>query len=1037
MERISTLPGLRALRRRVTGVVPDEKTYLVICAGTGGQASGSNDIMRVIKRYILEKGLSQQLSLRVTGCQGFCEMDPFILVKPRNNLYPKLQMKDVPRVIDAVLDGKVVEELLYRAPGESERAYQIQEDIPFFKHQTRTLLGQNVDLDPIRVYDAIKHGAYSALETILEENDPDWVIEEVVRSGLRGRGGGGFPTGRKWELARRSGRPGGEKYFICNADEGDPGAYMDRSLLEGNPHAILEGMVIAGIAIGATKGIIYVRTEYPLAIKHTRIALRQARDLGLLGHNILRMGYDFDIEIVRGAGAFVCGEETALIKSIEGKIGEPRQRPPYPIEKGLWGYPTCINNVETIANIPVIFKEGADRFAKVGVPGNSGTKIFSLVGKVRNTGLVEVPMGTTIEKIVHDIGGGSNTRFPVKAVQTGGPSGGCIPVRMFDLPIDYDSLAEAGSIMGSGGMIVMDEATCMVDVARYFLGFLKEESCGKCFSCRKGTQRMYELLDAITKGEATMGDLALLEELAQVVKDTTMCGLGHSAANPFLSTLKYFREEYIEHIVHKNCPAGVCKALVGAPCQNACPVGTEAWRYVAHISRGEFEQAYCVIREVNPLPSVCARVCHHPCETACRSGSAGGEPVAVRALKRFVTDTVDPEIYREEIVPAGKDAPRVAVVGAGPSGLAAAHALSLRGCKVTLIEAESKPGGMLTCAIPAYRLPRSVIEGEIAALLNKNIELVCDWALGRDFSLQDLFNDGYRAIYLALGSHRSRSLGIEREDCEGVHAGIRFLKAFNLDGRELARGAVGIIGGGNSAVDAARVAIRQREVSRVTVFYRRTRTEMPAYEEEIEAAVEEGVEIVPLVSPVGISSEDGRLKSVRFIRNRLGDRDASGRRRPVPEKGSEFAVDLDTLVVAIGEKPEADGIEGIPTTRWGTVAADGRTHVTERTGVFAGGDAVTGPNTVIEAIGDGKRAAQMILRYLAEKPVRAETSVRLPEVYIPAREGGEDETPAQRIDVRTLPVADRSKCFREVDLCPESEEGIREAGRCLRCDLEF
>ncbi|MHC4781302.1 MAG: (2Fe-2S) ferredoxin domain-containing protein, partial [Planctomycetota bacterium] len=427
MERISTLPALQSLRRRVTGVAPDEKTYLVVCAGTGGQASGSNDIMRVIKRTILEKDLNQQISLRVTGCQGFCEMDPFILVKPRNNLYPKLRMEDIPRVIEAVLDGKVVEDLLYKTPGEEGATYRTQEEIPFFKHQTRTLLGQNVNLDPIRVYDAIKQGAYSALETVLSKNDPDWIIGQVLRSGLRGRGGGGFATGRKWQLARGTGRQGGEKYFICNADEGDPGAYMDRSLLEGNPHAILEGMIIAGIAIGASQGIIYVRTEYPLAIKHTRIALRQAREMGLLGRDILKMGYDFDIEIVRGAGAFVCGEETALIKSIEGKIGEPRQRPPYPIEKGLWGHPTCINNVETIANIPVIFREGAERFAKVGVTGNSGTKIFSLVGKVRNTGLVEVPMGTSIEKIVHDIGGGSNTRFPVKAVQTGGPSGGCIP----------------------------------------------------------------------------------------------------------------------------------------------------------------------------------------------------------------------------------------------------------------------------------------------------------------------------------------------------------------------------------------------------------------------------------------------------------------------------------------------------------------------------------------------------------------------------------------------------------------------------------
>ncbi|MFC1706107.1 NADH-ubiquinone oxidoreductase-F iron-sulfur binding region domain-containing protein [Planctomycetota bacterium] len=570
MRHISTLTEFGSHRQVLMGERRRETPRIVLSAGTCGQAIGANDIMRILKRQILERGLHDQVELKITGCLGFCEMNPFIIVEPAMNLYPKLKMGDVPRIVDAVLDGGVVDELLYKEPL-SERRCQTQQEIPFFSGQKRMVLGRNQQLDPIRLFDYIETGGYAALDKVLTKGDPGWVVEEIKQSGLRGRGGAGFPTGRKWEFARSSGRNGTQKYVICNADEGDPGAYMDRGLLEGNPHSILEGMLIAGFAIGASQGFIYVRSEYPLAIKHAMIAIRQARDLGLLGRNILGTGVDFDIEIVRGAGAFVCGEETALIKSIEGQMPEPRQRPPYPIERGLSGYPTCINNVETLANVPIIINMGAAEYCKVGVSGNSGTKIFSLVGKIRNTGLVEVPMGTTVKELVYDIGGGAPGKAEVKAVQTGGPSGGCIPAHMFDLSIDYDSLTKAGSMMGSGGMIVMDDRTCMVDVARYFMNFLKDESCGKCFTCRRGTQRMHELLDEITRGEGTKEKLELLEELANVVKDTTMCGLGQTAPNPVLSTLRHFQDEYLEHVVNKRCPAGVCKSLITYSINENCP----------------------------------------------------------------------------------------------------------------------------------------------------------------------------------------------------------------------------------------------------------------------------------------------------------------------------------------------------------------------------------------------------------------------------------------------------------------------------------
>ncbi len=1042
MPQIRNLAGFKNYRLLVMGEPADDKPCLVICAGTGGQASGSNDIMRIIKRQILERELHDKLSLRTTGCLGFCEMDPFIIVEPGHHLYPKLKMEDVPVIIDATLKGQVVDRLLYREPG-SKEVFVTQHEIPFFRGQTRTILGHNQLLDPIRIVDYIRIGGYAALEKVLENPDPEWIVAEVVKSGLRGRGGAGFPTGKKWDLARRTPAPTGQKYVVCNADEGDPGAYMDRSLLEGNPHAILEGMIIAGIAIGATRGIIYVRSEYPLAIKHALIAVRQMRELGLLGENILGSGVNFDIEIVRGAGAFVCGEETALIHSIEGKMGEPRQRPPYPIQKGIFGCPTCINNVETLANVAPIISQGADEYIKVGVPGNTGTKIFSLVGKIKNTGLVEVPMGTKISEIVHEIGGGAVGKARVKAVQTGGPSGGCIPAARFDLPIDYDSLAAAGSIMGSGGMIVRDENTCMVDITKYFMNFLKEESCGKCFTCRKGTQRMYEILDDITRGEGTMDHLALLEELATVVKDTTMCGLGQSAPNPVLSTLRYFRYEYERHILHKRCDAFVCKDLVGAPCQSACPLGTEAWRYIAHVARGEYAEAYRVIRETNPLPSICARVCHHPCESRCRLGAGGlQDPVAIRALKRVVTDQVGPEVCPPlEIVNLGNAAARVAVVGGGPAGLTAAHNLSRRGYAVTLFEAEAELGGMALGGIPAYRLPREVLRKEIAALLNRNITVKCNTAMGRDFTIESLLADGFRAVFVSIGAHQSRRLELAGEEAEGIYPAMRFLKAYNLRGENLARGKVGIVGGGNSAIDAARVALRQPGVKSVTIYYRRTREEMPAFAEEIEAALAEGVKLKTLLAPVKLQTKkNGKLAGVEFQANTLGKIDASGRRRPVPLPGTEELVKLDTLIVAIGEQVNASGFAecGVDCRADGPICVDADTLSTSRAGVFAGGDAATGPNTLVEAIAAGKKAAVVIERYLQGETLQPPAERCVPRVFLEPVEVPEEERQhAERAEAPSIPVKERLGGAGEVELALSPEAAAKEARRCLRCDLEF
>ena len=1038
MERLESSGQFKALQELIAADRDPAIPVIVISAGTCGQASGANDLMRVAKREILCNGLVEKIRLRITGCHGFCQAEPSVLVEPEGVFYPKVGIQDMPRIISAACRHEAVSELVWEDPRTGLRIEK-QSEIPFFRSQTRTILSANEKIDPIRVYNYIAQGGYAAFVRVLEKRDPDWILEEVKASGLRGRGGAGFPTGVKWErLARQSNGQG--KFLVCNADEGDPGAYMDRSVLEGNPHSIIEGMLIGAYATGATDGVVYVRTEYPLAIKHLVIALRQARQLGLLGQSILGTGFSFDLQLVKGAGAFVCGEETALMRSVEGKRGEPRQRPPYPVEKGIGGKPTAINNVETWANIPIIIRTGAAEFSRIGTPHNTGTKIFSLVGKVKNTGLVEVPMGISIGEIVNEVGGGPAGKARIKAVQTGGPSGGCIPASMFDLPIDYDSLSKAGSIMGSGGMIVMDENTCMVDIARYFMNFLKDESCGKCFTCRKGTQRMWEILDDITSGRGTIEQLQLLEELALLVKDTTMCGLGQSASNPVLSTLRYFRQEYERHVWHKRCDAFVCKDLVGAPCQSACPLGTEAWRYIAHLARGEYQEAYRVIRESNPFPSACARVCDRQCEERCRLGTTGGQPIAIRALKRFITDRVDPHEFKPSRVSrSAAEGAAVAVVGSGPAGLAAAHYLSLDGYQVTVLEADPEPGGMLISGIPAYRLRRDVLRREIASLIDDNVTVQCNRALGRDFTIDDLFAGGYKAVFLALGAHKSRQLNIEGDNVTGVYPAIQFLKAFNLGARNLARGRVGVIGGGNSAIDAARVAIRQEEVAAVTILYRRTRADMPALAEEVNGAVEEGVVLETLVSPIKVLSKDDRLTGIDCVRNTLGKMDASGRAQPVPIPGTGFSMALDTLIITIGDEPDIDFLcsMAIALTQKGRLEADPDTLQTSRPGVFAGGDVVTGPSTVVDAIAAGKKAAAAIGRYLRGEQMRQPGELRQPSVWVEPVTRELETAATGRISSPTVPLELRKRSLSEVELPLSEEEAVFEARRCLRCDLRF
>jgi len=535
-------------------------TRISICAGAGCLATGAGKIIAAFGQEVEKQGLQCDTHIKGTGCPGFCERGPVVVIDPDDICYLQVTPNDVPEIVSRTIkEKKLVDRLLYVDPDSGEKAVR-EADIPFYKNQARNIIGNNIKIDPKCIEDYLALGGYSALAKVLFQMTPEQVVEEIKNSKLRGRGGGGFPTGIKWEAARNA--PADVKYVIVNADEGDPGAFMDRAVLEGNPHSILEGLIIGAYAIGSHEGYIYVRQEYPLALENVGIAIKQAVEHGLLGANILGSGFDFNVKVHRGAGAFVCGEETALLLSLEGKPGEPRARPPYPATKGLWGRPTNINNVETWANVPLIVNNGADWFNQFGTEKSKGTKIFSLVGKIKNTGLVEIPMGVTLRDIIYKIGDGIPGGKKFKAVQTGGPAGGCIPAAHLDIAVDFDELTKAGAIMGSGGMIVMDEDTCMVDVARYFLNFLSEESCGKCSPCREGVKRMHQILTNITEGQGKEGDIELLEELALSTRSASLCALGRSAPNPVLSTLRYFRDEYETHIRDKRCPSHSCKELV-------------------------------------------------------------------------------------------------------------------------------------------------------------------------------------------------------------------------------------------------------------------------------------------------------------------------------------------------------------------------------------------------------------------------------------------------------------------------------------------
>jgi len=1026
---------------------------VTVCGGARCTSARCQRVLRAFEVELTRRALGRNVRLSPSPCRGFCTAGPIAIVHPPGVLYCRVQPEDVPEIVDQTLiQGKVVQRLCYDEP-EAHRSLVSYQDMPLFSKQVRIALRNCGLIDPERIEEYIARDGYAALGKVLGEMSPEDVIREMKASGLRGRGGAGFSAGAKWEFCRRA--PGDLKYVVCNADEGDPGAFMDRSILESDPHSVIEGMAIAAYAIGASQGYIYCREEYPLAIDRLEMAIHQARDLGLLGEDICGTGFRFDIEVKEGAGAFVCGEETALIASIEGRRGEPRPRPPYPVVAGLWGLPTNINNVKSYAMTPQIILRGANWFGSIGTQKSPGTAVFALTGKVNNTGLIEVPMGIPLGDIIFDVGGGVPHGKKFKAVQTGGPLGGCLPAAALNPPVDFDSLAEAGAVMGSGGMIVLDDDTCMVEFSRYFLTFAAAESCGKCVPCRVGGQRLLEALTRISEGHGTRKDLQIIKDVSTHMMSSSLCGLGQRTPGPVLAALRFFEDEFITHIDEKLCRAGQCRALVRARCVNTCPANVDTPAYLALVAQGRYAEGLAIHRRRNPFALVCGRACPAFCESKCRRGEID-EPVAIRLVKRFMADHEFEKPWTPE--PIGSEAERaaaaekkIAVVGAGPAGLTAALRLAQRGYQVTVFEKYPVAGGMMAWAIPEYRLPRGPLLAEIENVRRAGADIRCNMALGHDFSLDDLLGrQGYSAVLLAIGAHRSRRLGVAGDDKQGVIDGVEFLSRVAGEATMRAAGLpadaplpdvrgkrVAVVGGGDVAIDVARSSLRMgaREVH---VIYRRAGDDMPAAHlpEEIEAARQEGIRFHTLVNPAEVLG-NGAVSGVRLQQQRLAEFDDSARRRPVPLGADSYVLNVEVLIPAIGQVPDVSWLHGteIARHRGDTFIVD-EAYATTRPGVFAAGDAVTGPATIVEAVAQGNLVAAAIDHWLKTgqlvKPHLEAEREDVPQVYDLAAYADHHRPATPR-----LPVEQRDGNFREVEAGFDEHAAQEEARRCLRCDLEW
>jgi NADH-quinone oxidoreductase subunit F len=1043
---IQDFAAFSAVREKGLGKLQPSRPRIAVGMGTCGSGNGAEAVYSAFASEIDARGLA--VDLVPIGCFGFCAEEPLVNVWVPGR--PLLVLRRVrPEHVDVILNG-----LGQGLPPAETILCKIQEwdhltghvkygtgypdvpnwnEIPFFSGQVKIVLRNCGLINPDDIEEYIAVGGYQALYKVLIDQNPDAVIEQIKAAKLRGRGGAGFMTGSKWEFLQKASGP--EKYVVCNADEGDPGAYMNRNEIEGDPHALIEGMAIAGYVTGAKHGIIYIRAEYPLAVLRLERAIEQAREYGLLGTNILGRGFDFDIMTVEGAGAFVCGEETALIASLEGQSGRPRPRPPFPAQKGLWGKPTNINNVETWYNVAPIVMKGPAWFTETGSPKSAGTKVFSLVGKIHSTGLVEMPLGTPLAKFIYDIGEGGTNGRDIKAVQTGGPSGGCIPADMFDTPVDYETLAQIGSIMGSGGMVVMDEDNCMVDVARYFIEFTHSESCGKCVPCRVGLDKALKILANFTTGEATHEDLDAVDELARMIRDTSLCQLGMSAPNPVLTSLRHFRHEFEDHILAKRCRAGVCEDLALSPCENSCPLHMNIPRFLQLYKEERVEDAFLSVILDNPLPASTGRVCQHPCDDRCRRAGID-EPVNTRDVHRLIadeillTDKFEPMVQKvvaRKQDPTGRE---IAVVGAGPTGLACAYYLALLGHSVTVYDSRPKAGGMLRYALPEYRLPKKVLDREIELIERLGVQFQFNVNVGEDVSLNDL-GTKYDAVFLAIGTWKEGWVYLPGTELTGVMPALPYLESVSR-GEEVPVGKqVVVIGGGNAAIDSARTA--RRLGADVTIVYRRERKDMPAIPEEIEAAEHEGAKIVYLAAPHRIlGDKDGRVKALEAVRTKLGEFDTSGRRKPIPTD-EVVRIECDTVILAVGEKVDPDFCKasGLKVKEGGTIEVDRYTLETSRDRFYAGGDLITGASNVSNAMGIGKKAARNIDKRLMNVERVAALIPDFSYEMVPPENPSEHRrhVPAE------MPAGERVRSYEEVSLGLTPVAALQETSRCLRCDI--
>ncbi len=1037
MERLSSIGEFEWFRNKILAQVDERKKCVYICM-TGCRAYGAAEVKVSLEEEIKAQGLLTQVEVRSTGCHGFCAKAPVITIDPLGVQYQEVDPEDAAEIVALTLKkDRLVDHLAYRDPQTGNPIYY-RSQIPFYKKQVRRVLANCGRIDPKNIAHYIAAGGYQAMVKALSRRTPEEVINEVTEAKLRGRGGAGFQTGIKWNFARQAEEQ--PKYIICNADEGDPGAFMDRAVLEGDPYVVLEGMLIGAYAIGAEYGYIYVREEYPIAVEHLGLAIEQMKELGLLGENILGTGFNFDISLKMGAGAFVCGEETALMASIEGKRGMPKSRPPFPAQAGLDGKPTNINNVETWANVPLIIKNGVEWYSQMGTEKSKGTKIFSLAGKVNNTGLVEVPIGVSIKEVVFDIGGGIPKGREFKAVQMGGPSGGCVPAQYLNIPIDYDTLQRIGSIMGSGGMVVMDENNCMVEIARFFLSFTQSESCGKCAPCRLGTTQLLEILTRITQGNGRIEDIQAVKDLGETIMKSSLCGLGQTAPKPALSTLKYFLKEYEDHILEHRCAGATCDSMVISACQHACPAGIDVPNYVASIAAGNYKKSVEIIRERNPFPAVCGRICIHPCEFKCRRGELD-EPVAIRSLKRFAADWYFDHMDKaEEPFPVIEDL-KVAVVGAGPAGLTCAYFLAKKGYKVTVFEAQPVAGGMLRITVPEFRLPRQVIQKEVEYIESCGVEIRYNSPIDAKHTVNNLMEEGYSAVFIAAGAQASKRIGIpgEEEGLDGLHYGLNFLADVKAGKEIRLKGRIVVVGGGNVAIDVARTAARMG-ASDVQLFCLEARDEMPAWEKEIRESIDEGIVINPSWGPKQIIHKKDRVTGIEFVRC-VSVFDEEGRFNPTFDEESRQVVESEVIIVSIGQAPDISFLSKdsqLERELWGTLVADENTLSTNIPGIFAGGDFTAGPTYVIKAIASGRRAAIAVDKYLKGEKGRVvildEKTAMKEDIGLALEEETTEEKP--RVKVELEMPEERVRDFREVEKGFAQEEAHLEAVRCLRCDLE-